>query len=432
MLTDTSRRTIHLEERGSPVELHLSDKQHDQLVSVMRGFQRLSTTNYPEPRRASGLGDNASVEAALTIDYLGRDSESGTGVFSIRANDYVGVIAIDDLIISISPKIDLKHFLYIISHGTKWNIFKRDDSIDAGETVDDFLEIVATWFLQEVTRLLPDRLLQDYRPVENYTSTVRGTIFARQTTEALLLGNLAVFNRFEIFDVDTPQNRLLKHAVRLVGQFRTLPDSILGRARALWSRLDEIGSYQQADFRAPVDRRYLSMGFAPALDLARRIVSAGGYQSTSSDIPARPFLLRTYDLVELGMLSILARDLAGSFKVRKTTINYDVSKHASPDLVFQSRLSGQTVATGDVKYKLDASWLEERSDLYQATYFATAANVKLGSTIYFSEVHREPDMTEQPGNLQLAQFFWNCSASSAPDDSRKTLVSSVREWLQTE
>jgi hypothetical protein len=432
VLTDQGRRTVHLKERGSPAELLLSDKQHDQLVSVMRGFQRLTTKNYPAARKSTEFGDNASVEAALTIDYLGRDSESGSGIFSIRANDYIGVIAIDDLIISIHPKIELKHFLYIISQGTKWNIFKRDDSIELGETVDDFLEIVATWFLQEVTRLLPDRLLQDYRPIEDYTSTVRGTIFTRQTTEALLLGNLAVFNRFEIFDVDTPQNRLLKHAVQLVAQFRTLPDSILGRARALWSSLDEIGSYQQSDFRAPIDRRYLSMGFAPALDLARRIISAGGYQSTSSDILARPFLLRTHDLVELGMMTILARDLADSFKVSKTTINYDVVKHASPDLVFQSRLSGQTVATGDVKYKLDASWLEERSDLYQATYFATAANVKLGSTIYFSEVHREPDMTEQPGNLQLAQFFWNCNASSAPDDSRKTLVSSVREWLQTE
>lgn len=430
MLTDEITQIVNLIERGASEVISLTDAQFRQLSDILRSFECLTSSSKIRFVAAEDLLYKQNVESALTLEYLKRDPTSDASIFSIRANDYVGVVTVSNLVISIQPKIDLKHFLYIVSQGTKWNILKRNELIEVGKTHNNFLEIVATWFLHEVSQLIPDLLLQDYRPIEVYTPTIRGSVFPRQTTEALLFGNLSVFNRFEVFDIDTPQNRLLKHSLRLIGKFRTLPDGILNRARSLYSSLGEVGPYQTSDLRAPTDRRYQSMGFAPSLELARRIVTASGYESSNSGIPARPFLMKTYDLIEMGIQKIFAKDLTNAYQVLKTSIQYKVAKRANPDLVFSLRDSSTVIATGDVKYKIDTSWVDERSDLYQAAYFATAANVQLGSTIYFSSDHREPDSTERPGNVHLQQFFWNCDKSVNPEDSRRILVDEVRNWLQ--
>jgi 5-methylcytosine-specific restriction enzyme subunit McrC len=380
------------------------------------------------------LPDQAKGLAPLTLTYRRPDpNRTDSKIFSIQAGDYVGVIAVNELTIAIAPKIDLRHFLYIISRATDWDVLREREptQLSLGSQPHSFLEIVATWFLDQVSRLIPDRLLSDYRRVEDYTPVVRGPINPRLTTDALLRGNLLICNSFDVFDIDTPQNRLLREALRITSLFPTLPSSVTRRAYSLYSVLDEIGPYQAGDSKAPTDRRYLGMGFAPALALARRLVSNGGHRSTRSDQFAVPFLLETYDIVETGIREILSDGLRESHEVHKRPIRYRDHKVARPDLVFTSKSDGLTVATGDVKYKLASSWTSHRGDLYQATFFATAAEVRAGCAIYFSEGRVLPDASELPGGIALHQICWNCHPDITPQESQEELLRDIDALLAT-
>lgn len=427
---------IELHERGPSVEVSLNHQQHQQLKQVMSFYDSIANSFDEDQREVDTDSklDERDNGAPLTLSYSRPDLQTkDSNIFSVRASDYVGVIAVDGITITIAPKIDLMHFLYIISRATGWDILREKESrqLDLSSQPHSFLEVVATWFLDQVARLIPKRLLSDYRRTEDFTAFVRGSVDPRRTTDAWLRGELLVYNSFDVFDVDTPQNRLLKEALRVTSLFPNLPAAVSRRARGLYSLLDDVGFYQPSDSRAPTDRRYLSMGFAPALGLARRLISNRGYRSTQSDQYTQPFLLKTFELIETGIRTILATGFRDSHAIDKSTIFYQDQKKAAPDLVFTAKRTNARVATGDVKYKFADSWDSHRVDLYQATYFATAARVRAGCTIYFSEQPLRPDISEFPGDISLRQLYWNCASNTSPRDSEEKLLLEVQEMLST-
>lgn len=108
----------------------------------------------------------------------------------------------------------------------------------------------------------------------------------------------------------------------------------------------------------------------PAIALGRNLLRWTGRSLAEGGAAAWTFLIRTPEMVEAGVRSVLAERL-GPGTVRKegrqlvgSTLTFN------PDLVF----GGPAVAVGDVKYKLaGGDW--DRSDLYQVVAFATAFRV---------------------------------------------------------
>lgn len=332
--------------------------------------------------------------------------------------------------IAIQPKIALSHFLHIISHAIWRDLYGLETDIQLATESHDFMEVLAVWFLDQISQLIPDRLIRDYSLVHDFSLVVRGPIDPALTTTKFLSGELLVHNRFDLFELDSPPNRLLKQAVLVTSQLAGLPRHLSRRAAALHTALDEIGSYSPTDFNCAVDRRFIDSGFMPAIEFARRLVAGAGVRSSRSIDLARPFLLKTPDIIEEGIREIVSRGLDEPFRVDKKEVPYPLPENrARPDLRFTNTNTCCVIATGDVKYKWATSWENHRSDLYQAAFFATAAKTERGSAIYFSKCERFPDNRQRPGELTLTQFYWNASSTVDPRDSQSKLISEINQWL---
>jgi len=333
-------------------------------------------------------------------------------------------------VIAIQPKIALAHFLHIISHAIWRDLYGLETDIQLAAESHDFMEVLAIWFLDQISRLIPDRLIRDYSQVQDFSLVVRGPIDPALTTTKFLSGELLVHNKFDLFEVDSPPNRLLKQAVLVTSQLAGLPRHLSRRAATLHTALDEIGSYSPTDFSCAVDRRFIDGGFMPAIEFARRLVAGAGVRSSRSTDLARPFLLKTPELIEEGIREIVSRGLDEPLRVDKKEVPYPLPPNlATPDLRFTNTNTRCVIATGDVKYKWATSWRDHRSDLYQAAFFATAAKTEQGSAIYFSDCERFPDDGQRPGELTLTQFYWNASSTVDPRDSQSKLLSEINQWL---
>ncbi len=163
--------------------------------------------------------------------------------------------------------------------------------------------------------------------------------------------------------------------------------------------------------------------YESALTFARHVLAGTGRTFQSGDHRAQTFLIRTPDVVEHAVRSILQDGLAQVAEVRKKGLQLGGSTVTlNPDLVFGS------TATGDVKYKLlGKDW--KRSDLYQAITFATGYRVNQASIVLFtSGAHPIPEPL-QVGNVTLTVLAWDCSQGTSPEVAAQSLVEDTRAWF---
>lgn len=141
-------------------------------------------------------------------------------------------------------------------------------------------------------------------------------------------------------------------------------------------RVDDRGRQQSA---CDGGQDVLLDGYEQPVALARHILRhVGRHLATGSD-SAWSFLIRTPEMVQRGILSVLAERLgaarirAGKRQLAGSTLTFD------PDLVFDGG-----VAVGDVRYKLSAGdW--ERADLYEVIAFAEAHRARRTVIVRFRE-----------------------------------------------
>lgn len=94
----------------------------------------------------------------------------------------------------------------------------------------------------------------------------------------------------------------------------------------------------------------------------------------------------------------------------------------NPDLTFKP-----FSAVGDVKYRLTSDW--GRSDIYQATTFATGYRVRQAAVVSFraSDVQRFPDV--MVGDVRLVDLPWMLTEGMTPSMSEALLLMSANTWL---
>lgn len=162
------------------------------------------------------------------------------------------------------------------------------------------------------------------------------------------------------------------------------------------------------------------------LRLARHILRHVGRHLATSPNVAWSFLIRTPEMVERGLLGILA-DRLGPMRVRKGRLQLaDSTLTFNPDLVFDG---GRAI--GDVKYKLSTGeW--DRADLYEVIAFAEAYRASQGLILRF----REPGVREiadlSVGAKTIHEVTWAVDPTLAPRDAANAVADEVAEWLGTE
>lgn len=364
-----------------------------------------------------GADADAEVTSRSVISVI----PDGQERFRVRVHDCVGVIVLPEIRIYVEPKIPLDHFNYIARFSIAASSKGAEDKVSL-ESGDGFLELVASWFIEEVALLARKGPVRGYRERTGSLTYLKGAVDVRRSMSNILKGRLELESRFEDFSFDTWENRLIATALKSP----IIEEASSQGARnnvALVKRyfrdvptlqdLSEIGEFSSAPKH-----------YRPSLRLAMSVVLGSGRSLSDGNQVAKSFLMRTPLLIENGIREVIAsgvrplRISRGGRQLVPTTLR------VNPDIEATS-----VPYTADVKYKLQSqSWV--RPDLSQAVFFATAYGSPLAAVISFDRTGVELD--EVPvGPVRVKSLVWDISTSSRPEVSAAKLIADFSTWVQS-
>lgn len=341
--------------------------------------------------------------------------------WSVRVGDAVGVIAVADLQLEIRPKIPISHLLFLLIQ-SGWLPRIADEPVEI-QTNDSLWELVARWYIHEATRVLRFDLLRDYESETDWLDVVRGRVHIHGTTTAYYRGRIDLLCEFEEFNQDTPLNRVLLDASRHVASSSILPWSIRRSALSIAARMEGVGSLRAGDLAVSVDRR--TKQYASAVSLARHVILRYGRTLIAGEHLGESFLIRTPEIVESGLRTVLKESLGAKWTIAKRGRQLPNSTMTfNPDLVVNDGL-----AVADVKYKIASDdW--DRGDLYQIVSFATAYRAKQAALLSFAR-SRFPTTTQlRVGDMQVRRLFWPASDDVSPSVASSAMCDQFVTWLE--
>jgi 5-methylcytosine-specific restriction enzyme subunit McrC len=342
------------------------------------------------------------------------------GKWRVRVSDAVGVVSVPGLVVTVQPKINTAHLLFLC--GESGALPRLDYQRAEVAAHASLWQLVAAWFVWALEALLRKDLIKDYRSVYDQLPLVRGSLDVVSTTNAFYRGKLDCACEFDEFDADTSSNRVLRAATLEIVGNPMLASDLRKRAFRLLARLENVGDLRPVDLRSAIDRR--TAYYTDAIALARNVLEGTGRDLRAGAAPGWTFLLRTPDIVESGIRNVLRKGLASKWKVEKRGFQIGNSTMTlNPDLVFDE------FAVGDVKYKVAEQWV--RSDLYQAVTFAEGFGVKNAAVIGFASENGSKLPSLTVGETHLYHFQWRTDSATPPAEAAKALVSEVDSWLQS-
>ncbi|MNH81512.1 5-methylcytosine-specific restriction enzyme subunit McrC [compost metagenome] len=343
-----------------------------------------------------------------------------TGSYDVTFREVIGVVQLGRLRIRVLPKIPWEHFVYIASRSELSPRLSSD--IATVEPGFEFLGMLCSWFVDSAERLVRLGLRNDYRTTTQELEEVRGSLLPLETTTEILKGRPVASCTFDELSFDTPLNRTIRAACVRVSCLKGIPDDTRRRARHLVYRMDGIGPLLHADRRFKPDR--LSKSYINPISLARLLLDGCGLSLSDGKTQGTSFLMRTPEVIEDGLRSIIAEGLPDIGVRKRRQMLGDSGISMNPDIVFGNRL-----AIADVKYKyFGREW--NRNDFNQIVAFATAFDCQLGALFGFVNGPEFPPATSvQVGRVKACRIAWPVGPGASPEVVTQTIIEQLNGWL---
>jgi hypothetical protein len=146
--------------------------------------------------------------------------------------------------------------------------------------------------------------------------------------------------------------------------------------------------------------------------------------TSDGKIQGTSFLLRTPEIIEDGLRSIIAEGLPGIQVKKRRQMLGDSGISMNPDIVFGDRL-----AIADVKYKyFGRDW--NRNDFNQIVAFATAFDSRRCALFGFvSESIFPKTAIVNVGRVEATRIAWPIGTGESPGFVAQTMVEGLYRWL---
>jgi 5-methylcytosine-specific restriction enzyme subunit McrC len=353
--------------------------------------RRLQLTEYQTvPGIELSIEERDSLRKAITI----APSEGLDRHFDLTPGSLVGAVRTESLAVEIRPKIPLSRVLFLISYAldpSDW----LETGFDFGEE-ESVVEAIIPGFVRQVRRALRRGILQGYRTEEDALATVRGRIrFDDQIRNRFGIAP-PVEVRYDEFTEDIDPNRIIKAAVRRLGQLRLRSRVARDSLRAFDGALAPVSLVEFDTHRLPeIAWTRLNSHYRPAVELAKLILRSTSFELRHGEVQSTSFLVDMNQVFEDFVVAALrdALDLPKSRFCQGATLYLDRSRHIRmrPDISWWE--AGQCRFVGDVKYKrLEAGGIQH-ADVYQLVSYTIAADLPQGLLVYAAG-EREPGVHE--------------------------------------
>jgi 5-methylcytosine-specific restriction enzyme subunit McrC len=342
------------------------------------------------------------------------------GSYRVIFRDVIGLVRVGDKQIRVKPKIPMAHFSFIASRS---DLAPRvSNSVTQVAEGADFSAVIARWCVEAAEKLLAQGLRKDYTDRADEVDQVQGRILPMETTMLTSIGVPRAVCSYQEFSEDTMLNRVLKAACLKVACMDRIDPAVRARARQVAFRMDNVGVVQPNDLRVRVDR--LTANYSRVLNLSLLVLAGLGLTVAAGRHIGTAFLIRTPELIEDGLRSILKEGLQDIKVTKRRLMLGDSGLSINPDLVF-----GNTTAVADVKYRLlGKDW--SKSDLNQVVTFATGFRTYAAAVLGFSANANALPRSVSVGQVRVKAFAWSISGADTPQTSSGKFVADLREWLQ--
>lgn len=308
------------------------------------------------------------------------------GAYDLTPGSHVGAVRIDDLDITIQPKIPMDRLLFLISYAINPDNW-LDLAFDFSER-DNLLEAIIPGFVAQTHRALRRGLLQGYIAVEDSLAAVRGRI----RFDDQLRDRYGIFPpvevRYDEFTEDITENRLLKAALARLERLRIRSADVRRSLRAFDAALANVSLIEFHPAHLPeILWTRLNEHYRPAVALARLILQSTSFEVRHGAVRSTSFLVDMNRVFEDFVVIALRESLGLSATTfpqgnRGHALHLDQGLQISlqPDISWWQ--GGECLFVGDVKYKRVDHRGVRHADIYQLLAYTIAANLPGGLLIY--------------------------------------------------
>lgn len=392
---------------SKPSSLEISEDEASLLSAIGR---ELASTK-------AWWGENQPTDSRSVIDVR----RGYTGTYDVTVREAIGVVQLGRLRLRVVPKIPWDHFIYIASRSEFSP--RLSSGIATVEPGFEFIGMLCRWFIDAAERLVRLGLRQEYNETNQELEEVRGRLLPLETAAEVLKGRSVASCLFDELSFDTPLNRIVRAACERVSCLSQIADDTRKRARRLAHRMDGIGLLAHADRRRKPDR--LSKNYIHPISLALLILDGCGISLSNGKTQGTSFLLRTPEIIEDGLRSIIAEGLPSIQVKKRRQMLGDSGISMNPDIVFGNRL-----AIADVKYKyFGRDW--NRNDFNQIIAFATAFEIQRCALFGFisEPVFPKPGLV-QVGQVEATRIAWPVGPGTSPEVVSQTMIEGLHDWLR--
>lgn len=346
--------------------------------AALYGYQGLPERTF-DALEAFILANNTGSETEA-VELLSLSARRGVGKI-ITARNYVGLITMaDGTVIEILPKIaggdlsegDTKRIFLEMLKALKDVSFKDFNVSSLRVDSLNLLEIFIKMFIDEVAILTKQGLKAAYMPVEANERFYKGKLLASENIKHNLVSRERVFVRYDDFNINRPENRLIKSTLGLLLKV-TGDESNRRNAMRLLSFFDgvEYSKSVDTDFtKCLVDR---SMNYyEKALSWCRVFLKGNSFTAFSGSAVALALLFPMEKVFEGFVAAKFRKHIGNGVNLRTQDTRYSLFDSPTrafalrPDIVLE--FGGNTVVI-DTKWKLLSDNARNsgisQSDMYQ-------------------------------------------------------------------
>lgn len=397
-------------------EIALSDSQVNKLLELK---SKLISSEFRVQTESI-----AEAPASIRVEKL-----RAAGKWRISIQNCVGVISLGDIQLVIQPKIPQDHFAYIaeLSFGIPR---VSSESIKLASGIN-FVELLCSWFLDAVQKVLQLDLVKGYSPVIRQQSVVRGRLIPGPTMRAWSKGNATLTCGFDEYAYDSPINRAIVSAARFIARNASISKNTRKRAALLVLMMPDLQECKLYELSG-IDSPRLQI-HRLAWELSLQVLKSESRSLNTGDKTMKSFLIYTPDLIEVGLRNLIESELREfGFVVKERRVITGTQLSMTPDIVFYPNKNywhnGRDIITGDIKYRVSTdTW--HRPNLNQSIAFANVFDAAGGFVINFGESKTAPKNLVIDGRT-YAQFYWDFKNSDSPLIAMKQMTENLRNWFQ--
>lgn len=292
----------------------------------------------------------------------------------VKFNQHVGIIQIDGLTIEIHPKADKN------DSNSKWkNVLlqmlnacgKLKASTAGSANVNrqnlNLLEVYFELFLNEVSQLIRQGLVKQYRKESNNVKALKGKLEFSGNIRKNLIHKERFYTTHQIYDSDHLLHQVILRALEILEQF-SKGTYLFDRCKRVLLDFPEVKSIQvnknQLD-KIILNRKTASYSYA--LEIARLIILNYSPDISGGNEKMLSLLFDMNKLWEEFILIQLRKALANShFEVTgQASKPFLGSNFLQPDIVIQNKQNTNEIYIIDTKWKVPGSYSASASDLQQ-------------------------------------------------------------------